>query len=77
MRQAQICVAVIAWLAIGSAFAHGGGLDGYGCHHNRKQGGYHCHRGEFAGQHFASKQDMLNQMKKSRGQAKDAEKSGK
>ena len=27
------------------ALAHGGGLDGYGCHHNRKQGGYHCHRG--------------------------------
>lgn len=24
--------------------SHGGGLDSYGCHHNRKQGGYHCHR---------------------------------
>lgn len=22
------------------AFGHGGGLDSYGCHHNRKVGGY-------------------------------------
>ncbi|MBB4954625.1 hypothetical protein H4S14_002514 [Agrobacterium vitis] len=26
-----------------SAFAHGGGLDSNGCHHDRKKGGYHCH----------------------------------
>ncbi len=26
------------------AFAHGGGLDSAGCHHDRKNGGYHCHR---------------------------------
>lgn len=25
--------------------AHGGGLDKYGCHNDRKRGGYHCHRG--------------------------------
>lgn len=24
-------------------FAHGGGLDSRGGHHNRKTGGYHCH----------------------------------
>lgn len=24
--------------------AHGGGLDKYGCHTNRKTGEYHCHR---------------------------------
>ncbi|HEU4342091.1 MAG TPA: YHYH domain-containing protein [Candidatus Binatia bacterium] len=24
---------------------HGGGLDAYGCHYNRKAGGYHCHKG--------------------------------
>lgn len=77
MTKIQICVTLIAWLAIGSAFAHGGGLDGYGCHHNRKQGGYHCHRGEFAGQSFASKQDMLKQIKQSRGQSKDSEKGRK
>ena len=43
------------------AFPHGGGLDSYGCHHNRKQGGYHCHRGGFAGQQFSSKEEMLRQ----------------
>jgi len=26
------------------AFAHGGGLDANGGHHDRKNGGYHCHR---------------------------------
>ena len=25
--------------------AHPGGLNGEGCHNNRKTGGYHCHRG--------------------------------
>jgi len=43
--------------------AHSGGLDAYGCHHNRKQGGYHCHRGEMAGQSFASQQQMLDQLR--------------
>jgi hypothetical protein len=38
------------WLCLlvllpGLAFAHGGGLDANGCHHDRKNGGYHCHRG--------------------------------
>lgn len=28
----------------GTAFAHGGGLNADGCHHNRKTGDYHCHR---------------------------------
>jgi len=39
---------------------HGGGLDTYGCHHDRKHGGYHCHRGQFAGRSFASKAEMLS-----------------
>ncbi len=26
------------------AFAHGGGLDANGGHHDRRRGGYHCHR---------------------------------
>jgi len=42
-----------------TAHAHGGGLDGLGCHNNRKLGGYHCHRGKLAGQSFSSKQDAL------------------
>jgi hypothetical protein len=44
-------------------FAHGRGLDGYGCHHHRKQGGYHCHRGAMVGQSFNSQQEMLTAMK--------------
>ena len=46
--------------------AHGGGLDGYGCHHNRKQGGYHCHRGAMAGRSFASKAEMLEELEGTR-----------
>jgi len=45
-----------------AAWAHGGGLDAYGCHHNRKQGGYHCHRGAMAGRSFASKAEMLQEI---------------
>jgi len=26
-----------------TAFAHSGGTDSNGCHHDRKTGGYHCH----------------------------------
>jgi hypothetical protein len=37
-------VAVVLVVAF-AACPHGGGLDSYGCHHNRKAGGYHCHRG--------------------------------
>lgn len=39
-----------------------GGLDAYGCHHNRKLGGYHCHRGAFAGLEFPSKAAMLRSL---------------
>jgi len=42
------------------SFAHGGGLDAYGGHNNRKQGGYHFHRGPLAGNHYASKSEALN-----------------
>lgn len=45
--------------ATSAATPHPGGLDAYGCHHDRKQGGYHCHRGEFAGRAFASQAEML------------------
>jgi hypothetical protein len=44
------------------ASPHGGGLDAYGCHNNRKAGGYHCHRGPLAGQSFQSKEEMLRQL---------------
>ena len=46
-------------LTAGPGYAHGGGLDSHGCHHDRKNGGYHCHQGPLAGQSFASKREML------------------
>jgi len=56
---------LFAWLFLGVvplAYPHGGGLDAYGCHNNRKSGGYHCHRGPLAGQSFQSKEEMLRQL---------------
>lgn len=56
LTSALLCIATV--LATSSAvLAHGGGLDGQGCHHNRKAGGYHCHRGPMAGQSFQSKSE--------------------
>ncbi|MCI0719387.1 MAG: YHYH domain-containing protein [Acidobacteria bacterium] len=48
------------------AGAHGGGLDSFGCHHNRKAGGYHCHRGALAGRSFSSKDEALKAMEQLR-----------
>ena len=50
------CLIVLVALPL---FAHPGGRDSYGCHHDRKHGGYHCHAGPLAGQSFASQADML------------------
>ena len=41
------------------AAGHGGGLDAYGCHRNKKAGGYHCHRGPYKGMSFGSKEEAL------------------
>lgn len=43
----------------GDVLAHGGGLDTFGCHHDRKAGGYHCHRGSLAGQSFETKEEVI------------------
>lgn len=44
-RSLTTCFAIAAALTPPmDAFAHGGGLDRHGCHHDRKRGGYHCHR---------------------------------
>ncbi|RZL04507.1 MAG: YHYH domain-containing protein [Rubrivivax sp.] len=40
----KLFAAMAVLFAVGSAMAHGGGLDKSGCHHNRKTGDYHCHR---------------------------------
>jgi endonuclease YncB( thermonuclease family) len=64
-------------LAAPQVFAHGGGLDGMGGHHNRKLGGYHFHRGPLAGQSFPSKADAAAAMGKAAvGGQKTATKSG-
>lgn len=57
--------------------SHGGGLDAYGCHNNRKTGGYHCHRGPFSGESFASKEEMLKKFKGENAPAKVKEKAGR
>ncbi|RYG81815.1 MAG: YHYH domain-containing protein, partial [Alphaproteobacteria bacterium] len=35
------CALIVAPVAVA---AHPGGLNGEGCHNNRKTGAYHCHR---------------------------------
>jgi len=55
------------------AYPHGGGLDAYGCHNNRKTGGYHCHRGPFSGETFSSKAEMLDRLKATNGEKRDAQ----
>jgi endonuclease YncB( thermonuclease family) len=42
------------------SFGHGGGLDSFGCHNNRKAGGYHCHSGINSGKTYVSKDEMLS-----------------
>lgn len=36
-------ISLVLLLAASLAFAHSGGTDERGCHHDRKNGGYHCH----------------------------------
>lgn len=63
MRLYPALLWVLLLLLPSLGYPHGGGLDSYGCHHDRKQGGYHCHRGQFAGKQFGSKEEMLRQLK--------------
>lgn len=51
--------AVAVFVSDARVAAHGGGLDGYGCHNDNKAGNYHCHRGPCAGRTFGSKAEML------------------
>lgn len=59
--QMRIVVVILFGLVALPASAHGGGLDRYGCHKDRKAGAYHCHRGVLAGRTFASQQAMLRE----------------
>ena len=42
---ATVLAALLILAATSTAGAHGGGLDGAGCHGETATGGYHCHRG--------------------------------
>lgn len=42
-KVSSILVAAALAFASVAAFAHSGGLDRNGCHHDHKNGGYHCH----------------------------------
>jgi hypothetical protein len=59
LTRAALLAVLLFTFSPSQATPHGGGLDAYGCHHDRKRGGYHCHRGQFAGQAFGSQQEML------------------
>ncbi len=70
MGRISLFSTILVFLALGTvgdAIAHGGGLDTYGCHHDRKRGGYHCHRGQFAGRAFVSKDEMLRAVREQSG----------
>lgn len=40
----NLTVFILSLLFVAPAFAHSGGTDSSGCHHDRQNGGYHCHR---------------------------------
>ena len=42
-----------------AASAHGGGIDAFGGHNNRKAGTYHFHRGPLKGKTFSTKAEAL------------------
>ena len=75
MKRLGIALAVIA-LVPTLAWAHGGGLDKHGCHHDKKAGDYHCHKGDHAGKSFKSQEEMLAAAKKD-GKAAKGEKAEK
>ncbi|MBM3957343.1 MAG: YHYH domain-containing protein [Gemmatimonadetes bacterium] len=54
-----VLVSCLVLSVAATALAHGGGLDGYGGHNDRKRGGYHFHRGPLTGQAFPSKEAAL------------------
>ena len=48
MRKAILTLGIAFSLALNpmQTMAHGGGLDSYGCHYDRKRWDYHCHEEE-------------------------------
>ena len=74
MKRSALLIILLALSLPTLAIAHGGGLDGYGGHHNRKAGGYHVHRGPLAGKHYASQADMLQDLRKQQAPQAEAPK---
>ena len=64
-------------LAPAVAWAHGGGVDKHGCHHDKKAGDYHCHKGELSGKSFKNEGEAMAAMKShgAQGEKMKAEKS--
>lgn len=42
-KLSAVLIAAVLALTSVATFAHSGGTDSKGCHHNRKTGDYHCH----------------------------------
>ena len=59
----RVSLTVLILSVSGNVFAHPGGIDSYGGHNDRKNGGYHFHRGPLVGQSFASKDIALAALK--------------
>lgn len=73
----QRCIAVrisVTFVAAALlAFAHGGGIDAYGGHNDRRSGTYHFHHGPLAGKHFDSKAEAIAALNAVRSPAKERE----
>jgi len=39
----SLLLVLLLTVSTGTLYAHSGGTDSNGCHHDRKRGGYHCH----------------------------------
>ena len=58
---------VIALLLPTGVFPHGGGIDAYGGHNDRRAGGYHFHHGTLKGQSFATKAEGIAALRNAQG----------
>jgi len=58
-----IGAALATMLAVPGALAHGGKLDRYGCHHDRRGQDYHCHRAPLAGRSFPSRAQLREHLR--------------
>lgn len=77
IRFALLLAVGLMMTSAAGAHAHGGGLDGHGCHNDRQSGEYHCHRGHFEGHAFLSKQEMLRQLERVSGGATSSGRPGR